>query len=68
MPADWLDPFAQAAEVAAARRLIRQRSLVAAELERTLLRLGAASRHGQSVVNPVVSVWSIERSVQWSVL
>ena len=46
-PADGLDPVAQAAQVAAAGRLVRQRSLVAAEFERVLRRLGAASTHGQ---------------------
>jgi len=54
-PADRLDPVTQTADVAAARRLVGQRSVVAAEFERVLRRLGAASRHRHSVV----SEWSV---------
>ena len=53
-PADRLDPVTQTADVAAARRLVGQRSVVAAEFERVLRRLGAASRRRHSMV----SEWS----------
>jgi len=48
LPADWLNPLTETAEVAATRcRLVRQCRVIAAEFERALRHLGAASTYGQ---------------------
>jgi len=47
LPADRFNPVTQAVEVAAARRLVRQSGVIAAEFERVFRNLGAASRYDQ---------------------